>query len=129
MDLATFEARRAAGAYALSWGAHGLFYGVPSSVDTALASGRNVILNVSRGVIDTARQTLAPVRVLSISVPSETLRERLANRGRETPEDIERRVARAEAFTVAGKGVVTFVNTGPIEEAIANAAAIFLGRG
>ncbi len=129
VDVATFEERRAAGAYALWWAAHGLFYGVPRSVDDVLGSGRNVILNVSRGVIYTARETLAPMRVLSISVPSDVLRERLAARGRETREDIERRVARAEAFTVEGRDVVPFLNTGPIEQAIAKAAGLFQSRG
>ena len=55
VDLAAFEAHRAAGGYVLSWGAHGLHYGVPVSVAGDVAAGRAVVVNVSRGVIGEAR--------------------------------------------------------------------------
>lgn len=122
VDPETFRERRAASAYALAWEAHGLGYGVPAAIADDLAAGHSVVVNVSRGVIDTARRTLAPVRVLSLTVPSEVLRSRLAARGRETAEEIEERVARAGAFTVEGPDVVTIVNDGPL--AVASARLI-----
>lgn len=115
----TFHIRRATGAYALAWEAHGLGYGVPAAIRDDLAGGRTVVVNVSRGVIDEARQTLAPVRVVSLAVPPEVLRLRLAARGRETMDDVERRVQRAGAFQVTGPDVVTVVNDGPLEAAVA----------
>ncbi|MEQ8817778.1 MAG: phosphonate metabolism protein/1,5-bisphosphokinase (PRPP-forming) PhnN [Thalassobaculum sp.] len=113
-----FRARRAAGAYALSWEAHGLGYGVPAGVLDDLAQGRTVVVNVSRGMLDEARR-LARVRVLSLTVPADVLLRRLAARGREAAADIEARVARAEAFSVTGRDVVTVVNDGSVDAALA----------
>jgi len=113
-----FQARRSADAYALAWEAHGLGYGVPAAILADLDAGRTIVVNVSRGIIDTARR-LARVRVLSLTVPADILRQRLAARGRETVEDIEARVARATAFAVSGPDVVTVVNDGSIETALA----------
>lgn len=122
VDAETFHIRRADGAYALAWDAHGLGYGVPSAIRGDLAGGRTVVVNVSRGVIDEARQTLAPVRIVSLTVPPEVLRLRLTARGREAVDDIERRVARAGAFQVSGPDVVTVVNDGPVAAAVARMA-------
>lgn len=123
VDVDAFRARRLAGHYALSWEAHGLGYGVPDAIRADLAVGRSVVVNVSRGVIDDARRRLAPVRVLSLSVPADMLRRRLAARGRETAEEIELRVARAGAFAVAGPDVVPVVNDGGIESAASRLVA------
>lgn len=123
VDQETFLTRRAGGAYALAWEAHGLGYGVPSAIRDDLGVGRTVVVNVSRGVIEEARLSLPPVRVVSLTVPPEVLRRRLAARGRETPEDIERRVQRAGAFQVTGPDVVTVVNDGPVAAAVARLAA------
>ena len=51
-------------------------------------------------------------------VPSTVLRERLMTRGRERPEDIDQRIARAEAFEVSGADVTTIVNDGPLSLAV-----------
>lgn len=114
-----FEAKRSAGAYGLSWGAHGLFYGVPASIAEDLTRGAQVIVNVSRSVLDEARALYGSVRVINITVPREVLEHRLRGRGRESEDDIRRRLARAEDFRLDGPDVVTFVNDRPMEEAVA----------
>ena len=119
VDAATFDDRRAAGAYALSWGAHDLFYGVPAEIERVLEDGTSVVVNVSRSVIDTARDRFPPTAVVSLSVPEDVLRARLAARGRETAAQIEARVARAGAVRVDGANVFPVVNDGTIETAIA----------
>ena len=119
VDTATFVARRAVRGYALSWGAHDLFYGVPATIADRLAAGVSVVVNVSRSVIEEARQKFPPTAVVSLSVPEDVLRRRLTARGRESAEQIEARVARAAAVPVSGANVFEVVNDDTVETAVA----------
>ncbi len=119
VSTAEFDRRRAAGAYSLSWGAHNLYYGVPADIEQNLHAGSSVVVNVSRAILDDARDRLTPVRVVNVTVPAAILAERLAARGRESLTDIEARLARATAYDVDGDDVVHFVNDRPLTESIA----------
>ena len=125
---AEFRSREASGAYALSWRAHDLGYGVPVGILDDLAAGHSVVVNVSRGVLDIARGLGARVRLLSIRVPSEVLTERLRRRGRETEGQIAGRVARAESFQVSGPDVVEILNDGPLDIAIQRFSSVILSE-
>lgn len=116
---AEFAARRADGHYALSWQAHGLGYGIGRAMLDDLAAGRHVVCNVSRGVLDEARQRLAPVRIVLVTAPDAVLARRIAARGRESAADAAARVARAPDAMPAGDDVVTIVNEGSLDVAIA----------
>lgn len=118
LTMQEFEARRARGAYALSWTANGLGYGVPGTIDAALGAGRTVILNGSRGALDEARVRYPGLRVVAVTVAPEVLRARLVERGRETEAEIEDRLRRAAALQVAGGDVVNFHNDRPLDESI-----------
>lgn len=118
VDEAAFAAREAAGAYALSWRAHGLAYGVPAAIAEDLAQGRTVVVNVSRDILDEARARFGDVRVVAITADAELLARRLVARGRETDADIARRLARAAAVTVTGDDVVVVRNDGTPAEGI-----------
>lgn len=124
---AEFAERRAAGAYALSWRAHGLGYGIPASVRADLAQGRTVVANVSRSVLDEARAAFRRVRVISIGADEAVIRERLIHRGRETPEEIDERVARAGAFRVEGADVVHVRNNSTPDAGVAAFVAALEG--
>lgn len=113
-----FRANDEAGRYALSWRAHGLCYGVPESACELLCTGRTVVVNVSRSVLTAARARFKRVRILSIVAPSDVLRARLVNRGREEIGDIEGRVERAARQVIAGEDVVEIVNNADIETGI-----------
>ncbi|MAO56968.1 MAG: phosphonate metabolism protein/1,5-bisphosphokinase (PRPP-forming) PhnN [Rhodospirillaceae bacterium] len=113
-----FHARRELGAYLLSWGAHGLWYGIPAEVGNDLEAGRAVVVNASRSVIDEARARFVNLRIVSVNVDDATLQQRLSARGRETPDQAARRLERARAFRVEGPDVIDFPNDGPLEAAI-----------
>jgi ribose 1,5-bisphosphokinase len=106
------------GAFMLSWRAHGHGYGIPVAVREALARGRSVIVNVSRQVIDEARRQWSPVRVMLITAPRDVLRTRLIDRGRETLDDIERRLDRMDDDGIEGDDVSEVVNAGELGRAI-----------
>lgn len=114
-----FRAAAEAGAFALHWHAHGLDYGIPAAAAAALAQGRPVLANVSRTVIDAARVQFAPVRVLFVTAPVAVLAERLAARGREAPEAIAERLARAPMAPPQGPDVHIVDNGGDLDTGIA----------
>jgi phosphonate metabolism protein PhnN/1,5-bisphosphokinase (PRPP-forming) len=122
VNPAVFAERRATGAYALCWGAHGLEYGVTADIAADLAAGRVVVANVSRGVIAEAARRY-PVMVLEITAPPAVLAARLAARGRETAEDIAGRLARESALP-PGVDVVTVMNDGTIADGAAKIVAM-----
>ncbi len=125
VTMAGFEARRAEGAYALSWTANGHGYGVPKSIDTALEAGRTVILNGSRAALDDARARYPGLRVVAVTVPPAVLRARLTARGRETAGEIEKRLERAAALQVTGDDVVVFSNDRALEDSVRAFTALF----
>lgn len=123
VSLAQFEAREAAGGYLLSWRAHELAYGIPIIVADQLAQGLTVVANVSRGVLDDARQATPAVRVISIGADRQILAQRLAARGREDEAAIAARLARAGAVAVAGDDVIEVWNDSTVEEGVARLLA------
>ncbi|OEC36106.1 ribose 1,5-bisphosphokinase [Pseudomonas cuatrocienegasensis] len=99
---AEFDQQEAAGAFALSWRANGLAYGIPRQIDDWLAAGQDVLLNGSRGHLEAARQRYPDLLAILLQVDEAVLRQRLQARGRETPEQIEQRLARSRSFTPVG---------------------------
>jgi ribose 1,5-bisphosphokinase len=120
VTLEAFQAREDAGAYLLSWRAHGLAYGVPLASAGPLESGATLVVNVSRAVLDKARSLgVGEVRVVSITADPRLLAKRLAERGRETAAEIEQRLARAQTVAVEGDDVVVIANDGSPEAGVA----------
>ena len=119
-----FEQALAEGAFALSWEAHGLSYGLPASVDAVLAKGHVAVANVSRGVISALRLRYANVAVVEITAKPEILAARLAARGRETHGEVLARLARTVAPEPAGQGSVVIDNSGRPEDAAEKFVAI-----
>jgi ribose 1,5-bisphosphokinase len=94
LSEADFARALLAGAFALSWEAHGLRYGVPAIIDAEIVAGRTVVANVSRTILAVARARYANVTVTLITAPSEILASRLATRARATDGAIAHRLAR-----------------------------------
>lgn len=120
---ADFEARVRAGDFALHWRAHGLRYGVPVAVDAVLAEGRPVLCNLSRAVLPQAAERFAGMRVLHVTARDEVLARRLAERGRESENEIAGRLARAGFALPGGLDVVEIDNSGALEAAVEAALA------
>jgi len=92
---AEFDQQEAAGAFALSWRANGLAYGIPRQIDDWLAAGQDVLVNGSRGYLAEARRRYPDLLAILLQVDEAVLRQRLLARGRETLEQIEQRLARS----------------------------------
>ena len=118
-----FAVMQAEGAFALSWHANGLSYGIPKVIDEWLAAGEDVLVNGSRAHLAQTRERYPDVLVLLLTVDQAVLRQRLIARGRESLADIEARLARNARFTqelIAGNGAGLFVldNSGPLEHTV-----------
>lgn len=114
LDDPTFDEALNFGAFALSWSAHGLKYGLPASVDTTVAKGRVAVANLSRGALPALRERYANITVVEITAKPEILAERLAARGRESRGEVLARLART-AVSDLGPSLVRIDNSGPPE--------------
>lgn len=127
---AEFDRRRARGEFVLWWGAHGLRYGIPRGIVERLDEGGDVMVNLSRGALPDARRCFRGMVVLALTARPDVLAARLAGRGRETPEDVAARLARAGQFRVSGPDVIGIDNSGPPGATVAAArAALYPERG
>jgi ribose 1,5-bisphosphokinase len=98
MDADAFDNAARAGAFALTWDAHDLRYGIPAEIDGHIRAGHTVVCNVSRAIIAEARERYAEVRVVLVTAPPDVLAARLAARARGSDGDLARRLARSENF-------------------------------
>lgn len=116
---AEFDARRAAGAFALHWQAHGLRYGIPVQAAQAWAAGRDIMFNASRAALPQASARFAPLVVILVTAPVPVLAERLAARGRESRADIAARLSRAGFALPDGLELRRVQNDGTLAEGAA----------
>lgn len=116
-----FKRRRAAGAFAIWWEAHGLLYAVPATAKADLNRGRDVIFNGSRRAARQARLVFPLLRTVFVTAPPDSLRQRLIARGRESAADIEARLDRAAPPPPKGAALVK--NDGPVEAGVARLLA------
>ncbi len=109
-----FALQEANGAYALSWEAHGLHYGLPASIAADIAGGRVVVMNGSRAMVATARAQFPGTMVVLIEARPEVRAERLAGRGRETAAEVAGRLAREVQASI--ENAIRVDNSGSIDE-------------
>jgi ribose 1,5-bisphosphokinase len=89
-----FAAAEARGAFALSWRAHGLSYGLPASVDRGVEAGHVVVANLSRAAIPSLTRRYASVIVVEVVADPEILAGRIAGRGAQPSTPAARRWSR-----------------------------------
>jgi ribose 1,5-bisphosphokinase len=115
LTVEAFEARLRAGGFAFWWEAHGLRYGVPAGVKADLESGRTVVCNVSRRIIEMLRVRYSGCVVVLVTAPKAELVARLTERGRESQGDVAKRIGRADAGLADLAPDVTIQNVGPTD--------------
>ena len=110
-----FARMAAAGAFALSWQAHGLSYAIPVELYDLRKGARAVLVNLSRGVLGAAQARVDDLIVLSLTAERRVLADRLAARGREDAADRARRLDRASAPLPGGlRRVIEVDNSGSL---------------
>jgi len=124
VSVPEFERMAAAGAFAVHWGAHGLFYGIPADILDLLEPGTDCLANFSRKALTRAAASCPRLVVLNVTARPETLARRLAARGRETEAEIARRLAQADKPLPAGLEVLTLSNDGALSDTVARAMAL-----
>jgi ribose 1,5-bisphosphokinase len=125
MDPDVFAALQRTGAFALSWDAHGVSYGIPSALRSVIADGRVVVANLSRTKLLEASRSLGPTIVIDVTAPKAVLRDRLLARGREDADAIEKRLARHVDLPAAIRRI-EFSNDAPIDMAVVKFAKLLL---
>jgi ribose 1,5-bisphosphokinase len=117
LEDAAFEEAEQAGAFAVSWQAHGLRYGLPAGLDETIGSGHVAVANVSRGAIALLKARYANVIVVEITASADILAQRLAARGRESRGEVLARLARSAELSGSVPDAIAIDNTGLREEA------------
>jgi ribose 1,5-bisphosphokinase len=118
ISVAAFVERRAAGAFAMDWQAHGLRYGIPAEVLLELRKGRDVMFNGSRAALPAAQACFERLVVVLVTAPVSILAQRLAARGRESAADIAKRLARAPFDLPEGIDLRVVQNDGSLEAGV-----------
>lgn len=125
LSVAAFRDAAAAGKFALTWEAHGLFYGLPAAIADDIRAGRVVVINGSRAALARALAIFPDSRVVLVdATPAERAR-RLAARGRESAAEIAARIARETPQVPAGAVIVD--NSGAPAAGIAALIAALTG--
>ncbi|MEL6202791.1 MAG: phosphonate metabolism protein/1,5-bisphosphokinase (PRPP-forming) PhnN [Pseudomonadota bacterium] len=111
-----FAEQKQAGAYAVTWDAHGLNYGIPIGVLEHTLAGGHAIMNGSRRALSTIAEVFKDLQVINLRVSQDVLAARLLARGRESAEEISTRLARSAGAIPTGILVTDLDNSGQIDE-------------
>ena len=112
-----FQRMAKSGCFAVCWEAHGLHYGIPSDTLQQLAEGRILVANGSRTALPHFQRAFPGMLVVNVTARPEVLAARLEARGRESREEILRRLQRTTTTFMDAYDVVTIDNSGSLEEA------------
>jgi ribose 1,5-bisphosphokinase len=112
-----FASRSRAGLFALSWAGNELNYGVGIEIEYWLVKGLTVVMNGSREYLNQARARYPELVPVEIAVSEPVRRDRLLARGRETAEQLERRLQRNRELSMVAPDVQVISNEGYLESA------------
>jgi ribose 1,5-bisphosphokinase len=117
LTLPEFEAAEKDGAFALSWRAHGLAYGLPATIDTHMENGMAVVANLSRSALPVARERYGNLIVVLVTADPQILAERLGRRARESSDEVLARMSRVSGDRQHLVDAIEIANNGTAEEA------------
>ena len=118
LNEAAFARAQAAGAFCLSWAAHGLRYALPRSLNADLRDGRTMVANLSRGALADAAALFGTLRIVEVTADPAILLQRISARGREGVAEARDRLARQAVLTLPpGAGLLRIDNSGDVEVA------------
>lgn len=123
-----FEALAVQDAFVLHWQAHGLNYGIAQGIRTLTEQGVNVVVNLSRGAIGDAVERFSRVHVIHVTASQSLIAERLRQRGRETPLDIEERMSRSVGDLGTFAPVSEIINDREVSVGVEQFMAILLRK-
>ncbi|KKK42077.1 hypothetical protein LCGC14_0882970 [marine sediment metagenome] len=113
-----FKDMQKKGSFALEWHIYGLNYGVSVEIEEWLKNGHPVIINVSRIIVEKAREKYKNIRVIFVEVPLDITIKRLKNRKRETDELLKERIDRARKNQKFPEADFIVDNSGDLDFAI-----------
>ena len=106
------------GEFALEWEIYNLKYGVPIEIDDWLRKGYHTIINVSRTVVEEAKQKYQKCKVVFVEVPFHIILKRLEKRGRENEAGLKERIERAKQNMKHPSADFNIDNSGSLESAV-----------
>ena len=106
------------GKFALKWHIYHLDYGVPIEIDEWLKNDHPVLVNVSRTIVDEARENYKNIKVVFIEVPFEITLHRVKDRGRESGDLLKERIERARKLQKFPSADFIVDNSGDLDDAI-----------
>lgn len=119
-----FAEQRRGGVFALHWTAHGLHYGIAAAdIAAALSAGCVPVASVSRAMLAQAAARYPGSTVILVDAAPTVRALRLAQRGREDPEAIARRLGRESGSLPPFMAATIVDNSGPLEDGIARFVA------
>lgn len=123
ISRADFDAMIRTGAHTLFWEAHGVGHIIPKSAARAVSAGRIAVCNASRKIVPEALGRYPGSHVIQIDAIPIIRATRLAARGEESAERIERRLAREAPRLPASVPVTVIDNSGALADGVAGFVA------
>jgi ribose 1,5-bisphosphokinase len=112
-----FKLRAGNGCFALHWESHDKHYGIGTEIDCWLDKGFNVMVNGSRQYLPIAQQLYPEMVVVLIEASPEVIGRRLADRARESAEEIAKRIKRTQEINCDLASCIRIQNDGSVEDA------------
>jgi ribose 1,5-bisphosphokinase len=119
LTLEEFELRKHHDLFAMHWQANDCHYGIGVEVHQWLSQGLTVIVNGSRGYLENAQKIFnSQIQSININVSDDMLKERLLLRGRESTEEIEKRLQRHQKLNINIGADKTIDNNGSLDHSV-----------